>query len=317
MAMAPQVAPVTARFRQWVASCIAAMLVAVAPCASAQSTEEPSALALSGVLKRIKAAGVVRVGYREHAVPFSFAGHDARPYGYSIDICHAIVESVAQAVGVALLRVEYRRVTPSDRIDQVADGRIDLECGATTNTAERRKRVAFSPLMFVAGTRLLVKRGSPVRSARDLVGRRVVVARGTTNEEVMRRLAAAPERGFVLQVAGDYPQALEMVAAGEAHAFAADDVLIAGYLAEKGLRGQYAMVGDLLSFEPYGIMFARDDPPFAAAVDEAFRRLATTGEIRWIYNKWFLRSLPSGFRLGLPMSAQLERSLQVLGMPAE
>jgi ABC-type amino acid transport substrate-binding protein len=317
MAMTPPVAPVTARFRQWVAAWIAATLGAAAPCASAQAAEEPPVLALSGVFQRIKAQGAVRVGYREHAVPFSFAGPDARPYGYSIDICQAIVESLAQAVGVALLRVEYRRVTPADRIDQVADGRIDLECGATTNTAERRQGVAFSPLMFIAGTRLLVKRGSPVRSVRDLAGRRVVVARGTTNETVMQRLAATPGRSFVVQVAGDYPQALAMVAAGEADAFAADDVLIAGYLAEKGLRGQYAVVGDLLSFEPYGIMFARGDPPLAAAVDEAFRRLATTGEIRWIYNKWFLRSLPSGYRLGLPMSAQLERSFQVLGLPAE
>ena len=140
MAMATQVAPVTARFRQWVAACIATMLVAGAPCASAQANEEPPALALSGALQRIKAAGVMRIGYREHAVPFSFGGPGALPYGYSIDICQAIVESVAQAIGVALLRVEYRRVTPSDRIEQVVDGRIDLECGATTNTAERRKR---------------------------------------------------------------------------------------------------------------------------------------------------------------------------------
>lgn len=315
--MAARVAPAAIWFRPWLAACIAALLAAAAPCASAQPTEEPPALALSGVLKRIKVAGVVRIGYREHAVPFSFAGPDARPYGYSIDICQAVVEGVAQAVGVALLRVEYQRVTPSDRVDQVADGRVDFECGATTNTAERRKRVAFSPLMFVAGTRLLVQRGSPVRSARDLSGRKVVTVRGTTNEEVMRQLAAAPGRRFDVLGASDYPQALEMVAAGAADALAADDVLIAGYLAEKGLRQQYAMVGDLLSFERYGIMFAHDDPALAAVVDDTFRRLATSGEIRWIYNKWFLRSLPSGYRLGLPMSAQLERSFQVLGLPAE
>lgn len=309
--------PMTSGLRKWAGACIAGILLSGTAGAMAQTAEEPPARALTGVLKRIKETGAVRIGYREQAIPFSFAGADGRPYGYSIDICQAIVENIAEAVGAALLRTEYRRVTPSDRIDQVVEGRIDLECGSTTNTAERRGRVAFSPLIFIAGTRLLVKRGSPVRSARDLPGRRVVVARGTTNEAVMRQLAAAPGKGFVVETADDYTQALDRLGAGKADALAADDILIAGYLAEKGLRGKYSMVGDLLSFEPYGIMFARDDAPLADAVEAAFGRLAATREIRWIYNKWFLRSLPSGLRLGLPMDSRLERSFQVLGLPRE
>lgn len=288
-----------------------------AAAALGQPADEPLAGALTGVLKRVKETGVVRIGYREAAIPFSFAGPDGRPYGYSIDICHAIVENIVDAVGVAFLRIEYRPVTPSDRFDQVIEGRIDLECGSTSNTAERRKRVAFSPLIFIAGTRLLVKRGSPIRSARDLPGRRVVVARGTTNEEAMRQLAAAPRKEFTVDAADDYAQALDMLASGKVDALAADDILLSGYLAEKGLRGQYAIVGDLLSFEPYGIMFVPNDAPLAETVESAFRRLAATREIRWIYNKWFLRSLPTGQRLGLPMGARLERSFQVLGLPAE
>ncbi|HEX9179116.1 MAG TPA: amino acid ABC transporter substrate-binding protein, partial [Burkholderiales bacterium] len=306
-----------AGLHKWAGACIAGILLAGTVGAMAQTAEEPPARALTGALQRIKETGAVRIGYREHAIPFSFAGADGRPNGYSIDICQAIVENIAEAAGVAALRTEYRRVTPADRLDQVAEGRIDLECGSTTNTAERRRRVAFSPLIYIAGTRLLVKRGSPVRSARDLPGRRVVVARGTTNEAAMRQLAAAPGKGFVVDAAEDYPQALARLAAGEADVLAADDILIAGYLAEKGLRRQYAMVGDLLSFEPYGIMFARDDTPLAEAVAAAFGRLAATREIRWIYNKWFLRGLPSGIRLGLPMDPRLERSFQVLGLPPE
>ncbi len=298
-------------------ACLAAALLIPADAARAQAVEDPAAQALTGVLKRIKTAGTVRLGYRQGAIPFSFEGPDARPYGYSIDLCQAIVESIADAVGVALLRVEYRRVTPADRIAQIVDGQIDLECGATTNNAERRKQVAFSPLIFVAGTRLLVKRGGPIRSLRDLAGRKVVVVRSTTNAEAMRHLAAARAPAFTVLTADDYPLALEWLASDEADALAADDILLTGYIEENGLRGQYAVVGGLLSYEPYGIMFARDDPALAEAVDAAFRRLATTREIRWIYNKWFLRRLPSGVRLGLPMSAQLERSFEVLGLPPE
>ncbi len=293
----------------------AALLLPVA--ASAQYISEREAKPLTGALKRIKDAGVVRIGYRQAAIPFSYEGPDGRPYGYSIDLCHEIVEDIAEAAGSAMLIVQYRRVTPADRIAQVVDGQIDLECGATTNTAERRKHAAFSPLIFVAGTRLLVRHGSPLRSARDLPGRKVAVVRGTTNEEAMRHLATTIARGATVLVAEDHAQALSMLAAGEADAFAADDILLTGYIAEKGLRGQYSVVGELLSYEPYGIMFARDDPSLAAAVDAAFRRLAASRELRWIYNKWFLRPLPSGIRLGLPMSAELQRSFEVLGLPPE
>lgn len=305
------------RARGWVIAAVAGVLLVVAGGLNAQYIPDREPRPLTGVLKRIKDAGVVRIGYRERAIPFSFEGPDKRPYGYSIDLCAAIVEEVADAIGVALLRTEYVRVTPADRIEQVVEGRIDLECGATTNTAQRRERVAFSPLIFVAGTRLLVKRGSPVRSLRDLTGKQVVVVRETTNEAAMRQLAATSGRSFVVTAVDDYAQAVARVASGEADALAADDVLIAGLLAEQDLHGQYAMVGELLSYEPYGIVFAKDDAQLAEVVEAAFRRLATTRELRWIYGKWFLRTLPSGVRLGLPMSVQLERSFGVLGLPPE
>ena len=299
-------------------SCALAALLSMATGnATAQSDAEPEARALSGVLKRVKDSRAVRLGVREAAVPFAMAGASRQPFGYSIDLCLEIVDDLALAVGVTALRVEYRQVTPSDRIDQVVDGRIDLECGATTNTAERRQRVAFSPLIFIAGTRLLVKRGSPVRSLQDLAARRVVVVRGTTNADVMRRLASGGAQPISLLVVDDYAAAVDKVASGEVAALAADDILLAGYLAERGLRRDFAIVGDLLSYEPYAIMFARDDPALADVVNAAFTRLATSGDLRSIYYKRFLRPLPSGVRLGVPMTPRLQRSFEVLGLPPE
>jgi glutamate/aspartate transport system substrate-binding protein len=305
------------RTRLWAVAGLACVLLSGAWPTMAQFPVEPTAGELSGVLKRIKDSGVVRIGYRIGAVPFSFAGPNGNPHGYSIDICQAIVEDLAEAVGSVHLRVEYRPVTPSDRIDQVVEGRVDLECGTTSSTAQRRELVAFSPLMFVAGTRLLVKRGSNVRSERNLPGRKVVVVRGTTNAAAIRRLASDRGREFDVQSVDDFAQAVERLDTGAADALAADDVLIAGFLADSKRRGSYAMVGRLLSYEPYGIMFAKADAPLRQVVDSTFRRLARTREIRWIYDKWFLRTLPSGSRLGLPMGTELQRAFQVLGLPAD
>src|SRR3954447_17478930 len=107
----------------------------------------------AATLDRIRQAGVVVIGYRDNAIPFSFISASGKPVGYTIEICQAIVEEVAASLGRKGLRVEYRRVTPTNRVDQVVAGRVDLECGSTSVTDERSARVAFSPIIFSTGTR--------------------------------------------------------------------------------------------------------------------------------------------------------------------
>lgn len=272
---------------------------------------------LTGALARIRNSGVVRIGFREHALPFSFAGVGGTPYGYSIDLCLAIVEQIADAIGGHSPRIEYRPVTPGDRIDRVVRGEIDLECGATSNTAQRRAQVAFSPTTFVTGTKLAVGRASGLRSRRDLEGRTIAVARGTTNEEAIRHIIERERRRVAVVTTDDLEQAFDLLIGGKADAVASDDVLLLGYLEAAGLRGEYAVVGEFVSFDSYGIMFARDDPAMAAAVAAAFQRLAVTRELRWIYYRWFVRPLPTGVRLGLPMSPHLQRSFELIGLPPE
>jgi glutamate/aspartate transport system substrate-binding protein len=259
----------------------------------------------------------VKIGYREAAVPFSYLARDGKPIGYSLDLCAAIVATIAEDLGVANLAVDYIRVTPQDRIERVVSGTVDLECGATTNTEQRRRQVAFSPVIFVTGTRIAVPRGSAIRGGDALAGRTLVVVRGTTNEAAMREFDRLRKLGIVFVVADGYAEALALLAAGKAEALAADDVLLHGLLVETGRAGDFRLVGELLSFEPYGIMYPRDDPALADIVDRTLRRLAESREIVWIYDRWFVRPLPSGGRLGLPMSVQLRRSFELIGLPTE
>ena len=279
-------------------------LLLVAGGAAAQTTSE-----------RIRDSGVVRIGFRDVAMPFSYAGRDGKPGGYSIELCQAIVQDLSKAAAKPL-RIEYLHVTPESRLDLVTQGRIDLECGSTTVTEERQARVAFSPLIFVGGTRLLVKRGNALHSIRDLNGKTVVAVAGTTNS---RALLAQSNRGtnFRIRTARGYDEALTMLDTDNAEALAADDVLIAGLITERRWQDRYIMVGDPLTREPYAIAFARDDPALAAAVNATFVRLATSGELRRIYGKWFLQPLPSGAALGLPMGAHLGSVFRDLGLPPE
>jgi len=105
--------------------------------------------------------------------------------------------------------------------------------------------------------------------------------------------------------------------ADAAEALAAADVLLRGVLVETGKSAGYHLVGEMFSFEPYGIMHARNDPAFEAVVERALRDLAASREITAIYNRRFLRPLPSGGLIDLPMSMQLQRSLELIGLPAE
>src|SRR6516162_3901731 len=117
---------------------------------------------LSPTLAAIKNAHVVRLGYRESSPPFSFLDQANRPIGYSLELCEAVVDEIGVEVDDPSLKIEYVKVTSDDRIQAVLQDKIDLECGSTTANADRAKKVAFSPLMFVAGTKLMVPTASNV-----------------------------------------------------------------------------------------------------------------------------------------------------------
>jgi ABC-type amino acid transport substrate-binding protein len=269
----------------------------------------------TGTLKKIKDSGAVVLGYRENSPPFAFV--DAgKPIGYSLDLCEVVVEEIANELG-GELRVEYRPVSPENRFDMVRTGAVDLECGSSTNNAERRAIVAFSPTMFVTGTKLMVRRGSGIRALRDLAGKTVVLTRGTVHEKAVPDIAK--RRGVPIRFVfgADHNESFRMLAAGEADAFANDDVQLYGMLAQTKAAPDFRVVGEFLTYADYALAYRKDDPEFAEVVEHAFARLAGSREIVAIYERWFMRPLPSGVRLNLPMSPHLEEIFRVQGLPSD
>src|SRR5476649_2801531 len=267
---------------------------------------------LSQTLANIKTTHVVRLGYRESSPPFSFLDQSNRPIGYSLELCEAIVDEIGIEVDDANLRIDYVKVTSDDRIPAVVQNKIDLECGSTTANAERARQVAFSPLMFVAGTKLMVPKASNVSAVTDLKGKTVVVTKGTTNEQAMHNTDKKFTLGLNIVVSPDHEQSYQMLADGKADAFATDDILLYGLIARHKAQDKMKVVGDYLSYDPYGIMFRKGEPEVAAIVERTFRKLATNHDLVPLYNKWFLARLPTGEKLGVDLSPQLEESFKVL-----
>jgi glutamate/aspartate transport system substrate-binding protein len=276
--------------------------------ASAQTAAE----GLSPTLANIKKAHAVRLGYRESSPPFSFMDPSNRPIGYSLELCEAIVEEIGIEVDDANLRIDYVKVTSDDRIQAVLQNKIDLECGSTTANAERGKQVAFSPLMFVAGTKLMVPKASPISAPKDLQGKTVVVTKGTTNEQAMHTLDKKFSLGLNVVASPDHEQSWQLLVDGKADAFATDDILLYGLIARHKAQDKYKVVGDYLSYDPYGIMFRKGEPQLAAVVERAFRKLGSNRDLIPLYNKWFVARLPTGEKLNVAISPQLEEAFKVL-----
>ena len=300
------------RFMSWRRPLATALLLAAAALAGAQ-TAPP---ALTGTLAKVRELGSITIGHRESSIPFSYRSARGEPIGYSIDLCRLLVDAISEDVG-RTITIKWFPVTSESRIPAVVSGQVDLECGSTTSNLERQKQVGFSPTMFVSGTKLMVKKGSPIRSFRDLAGRRVVVTAGTTNEKTMRELAVKFKIEMVLSVAADHAASFAQLQAGQVDAFATDDVLLYGLLAQNKAQADYVVTGDFLSYDPYGIMFRKGDTQLAQLVDDTFHSLAEDREIERRYTRWFLRKLPSGVSLDLPMSPQLETIVQTMSARTE
>ena len=272
---------------------------------------------LTGTLAKVKQSGAVTIGFRDASPPFSYLGPGRRPIGYAIDICLAIVEEIKAELGTDAIAVKYLPVNSTTRIPLVVDGSVDLECGSTTNNLERQKQVAFSPIFFVSGTKLMVKRGSKFRSYRDFRSRSIAVTEGTTNEAAIKALDAREGLGIKLVLFRDHDQSFAALSSGKVDAWAGDDALLYAQAAESDRPRDYAVLNEYLSYDPYGIMFRRNDPAFATVVKRTFEQLAESRELARIYDQWFLSKLPSGHTLGIQMSPQLESIFEALGQPTE
>jgi glutamate/aspartate transport system substrate-binding protein len=294
---------------------LAALLCSALLASVSHAQDAAGVEALMGTLKKVRTTGAITIGFRDASVPFSYLGPGRRPIGYSIDLCLAIVDQVKSELSNEAILVKYLPVNPQTRIPMVVEGAVDLECGSTTNNAERAKSVAFSPIFFVSGTKLMVKRGSKFRSYRDLKGRAVAVTEGTTNEAAINAVNAKEGLGINVVAFRDHDQSFAALAAGKVDAWAADDGLLYAQAAESANPRGYSVLDEYISYDPYGIMFRRNDPAFGALVRRTFEQLAESRELSRLYDQWFLRKLPSGRTLGIAMSPQLESIFESLGQP--
>lgn len=270
-----------------------------------------AAPAHADLLDEIAARKYMVLAHRDASIPFSYVDDQGRVMGYSIDLCHRLVEAVRVHLKLPKLDVKYLPVTSSTRITAIAQRKADLECGSTTNNAERRKQVDYTIAHFVSSSRLVVRTSSGVKALTDLVGQKVVSTKGSTNLKTLKRLNAEQVLRLDILEAEGHAEGFAMVADGRAAAFAMDDVLLYGLIATSEKPDDYAVVGKVMSIEPYAIMLPKNEPAYRRLINGAMRNVIMDREIYPLYQRWFESPIPpKGNNLKLPMPFFLRDSFK-------
>jgi len=258
-------------------------------------------------LDRIQSSGRIVLAHRESSVPFSYLLPDGRPVGYAVDLCLKVAEAVRQRLKMKTLNPQFLLVTPANRIQMVVDGKADMECGSTTNNAERREQVAFTVPHYITGSRYLVRADSGITDLAQFDGKTIVSTKGTTALKSITQ--ANNERALHIRIieAPDHAKAMEMLAAGQADGFVMDDVLLYGIVSARPDAAKFRVVGKFLTIEPLSIVLPKNDPELKAIVDEEMKRLIASREANAIYERWFMRPIPpKNTALNLPMNYLLK-----------
>jgi ABC-type amino acid transport substrate-binding protein len=246
-------------------------------------------------LGKIKAAKAINVAFAGDSLPFSYVGTNNQPAGYSIDLCNKVIAQIGRTVGEPNLKVNWMVGGAADRIQMVATGKADLECGNTTQTLTRLALVDFSNLIFVDGGGFMVKSDSPINKIADMGGKKIAVLKGTTTEarlnaQLQRRLVNAT----VIQIA-DGMEGVAMLESGTVDAYAGDKIKLIGLAAQSKEPAKLALLTEDLSFEPYAFALPRGDAALRLEVNRALTQVYLSPEIETIFAQWLGKlGRPSG-----------------------
>ena len=250
---------------------------------------------------KIKSSNLITVGVRESSAPLSYAIGSSEYAGYHVELCAKVLKRLYPNA-----KITYMTVTPQNRIPLLQNGTIDIECGSTSNTTSRKEQVDFAVTTYVTEARYAVKKSSGINTTDDVVKKKIVTTVGTTPVQHLRKLEQA--KGVKLDVvyAKDHSEAFLLVESDRADAFAMDDNILAGNIAASTNPNAYKIVGDPLSVEAIGIMLRKDDPIFKAGVDSQVKSMMKSGELKTLYEKWFLAPIPpKNSVIGIPMGVTL------------
>jgi ABC-type amino acid transport substrate-binding protein len=258
-------------------------------------------------LEKIARTGTLTIGTRTGSPPFAYVDKENRWVGFSIDLVEQLVApALSQKIGKPV-KVEKKESAPATRIPLLSSNAVDLVAETMTDTRARRDSVDFSLTFFVTGAQFLVKKGSPIKGIKDIAGKRVAAQQGATNARILReRVPTAQLREFP-----DQPAGFQALTQGQVDAYTNDGIQLAGLKAKAPSPGNWLIVGEFYSYEPYGMALRKGDSDFRNAVDNGLMEGIDSGKFFEIYEKWF----GPKSELPFPMTPEIKKFMIYQAVP--
>jgi ABC-type amino acid transport substrate-binding protein len=238
-------------------------------------------------LEKIAKSGEFAVGVRDGAIPFGFISKENEHVGFSVDMAKEFHKALEKQLGKPL-KLVFKTTNAKTRIPLVANGTIDIECGSTTHTVAREETVDFTITVFLTGTQLLVKKGSGIKSYKDLPGKKVGAAQGSTNEKAIRDLN---EKGEIMPPANivvyqEHTQGFLALQRGILDAYVTDGILLAGMRAKAPHPEEYKLAGGFITYDPYAYIVRENDSKFRDFINIEIIKMIKDGRFNQIYERW-------------------------------
>lgn len=258
-------------------------------------------------LEKISRTGVLTLGTRTNVPGIAYVNDKNEWVGFSIDLVEqAIVPGIARKLGREI-KVEKKATTAPTRISLLTSNAVDLVAESMTDTRTRRDSVDFSLTYFVTGAQFLVRKGSPIGGARDIAGKRIASLQGSTTSKIIREKYASAR----LVEYPDAAAAFQALSSGQVDAFTGDGTYLAGLIGKAANRGDWAVVGEFYTYEPYGMAMRKNESDFRSLVNNGLMEAIESGKYFELYDKWFGPKAEVPY----PLTAETKRFLVLQVVP--
>ncbi|MBD8703318.1 MULTISPECIES: glutamate ABC transporter substrate-binding protein [Frigoribacterium] len=234
---------------------------------SAVEVEEVSDFEDGTTMARLAEAGEITIGTKFDQPLFGLDDGSGNPQGFDAEIG----KLVAAKLGIPADGITWVETVSANREPFIQNGDVDLVIATYTINDERKKVVSFAGPYYQAGQDLLVLEGNPdgIEGAEDLEGKAVCTVSGSTSE------ANIAEYTDDIIATDTYSNCLEPLRTGAVAAVTTDNVILAG-LADQN-EGEFEVVGEPFTEEPYGIGLALDDTDFRMFINDTLEEAEDDG----------------------------------------
>lgn len=214
-------------------------------------------------MAEINEAGTVTIGTKFDQPGFGLQNLEGEPEGFDVEVAKII----AGALGIEEGDIEWRE-TPSDIREQVIENdEVDFVVATYTINDERKERISFAGPYYNAGQMLMVNADNDtITGPEDLADNpdaTVCSVTGSTPSENIKEYLANDDQLVLFDV---YDKCADALSNGQVDVVTTDNVILAGFVGESD--GEFKLVGEQFTEEPYGIGISKGDTEFCEFINE-------------------------------------------------